>query len=154
TPTASGTFNFTFSVTDSAQQNTQKAFSLIVVPLGAPLSITTSSPLPSGIAGTSYSMQFQAAGGTGPYGWSLASGVLAQGLTLSSDGLLSGTPTAAGSVSFTIQVTDRSVPQKTASQAFSLTIINPTIPSLTLTGVPGELNPTQQQPVGLALSAP
>jgi len=155
TPNAAGTFNFTIGVTDSAQQNTQRAFSLSIVPVGTPLSITTTSPLPSGIVGTSYSTQLQATGGTGPYRWSLASGVLAQGLTLSSDGLLSGTPTTAGSVSFTIQVTDRSVPQQTANQAFSLTIVNPTnLPSLTLTGVPSQLNPTQQQPIALALSAP
>src|SRR5262249_59192437 len=102
-----------------------------------------------------YSTQFQATGGTGPYRWSLGSGVLAQGLTLSSDGLLSGTPTAAGAVTFAIQVTDSSVPQQTANQTFTLTIGNPTnLPALTLTSVPGELDPTQQQPIGLAISAP
>src|SRR5262249_13142696 len=113
TSNAAGTFNFTIAVADSAQQNAQKAFSLIIVPAGTPVSITKCSPLPSGIMGTPYSTQFQAAGGTGPYRWSLGSGVLAQGLTWSSDGLLSGTPTAAGSATFAIQVTDRSVPPQT-----------------------------------------
>src|SRR6185503_6698758 len=78
-----------------------------------------------------------------------------QGLTLSSGGLLSGTPTAVGSSNFTIQVTDTSVPQQIANQTFTLTITNPTnLPSLTLSGVPNALNPTQQQPIGLGLSAP
>jgi hypothetical protein len=154
TTNATGTFNFTIGVTDSAQQNAQKAFTLTIVAAGTPLSITTSSPLPSGTVATAYSTQFQAAGGTTPYRWAVGSGALPQGLTLSQDGLLSGTPTAPGSASFAIQVTDRSALQQTANQTFSLVIGNPTLPSLTLTSVPGELDPTQQQPIGLALSAP
>jgi hypothetical protein len=137
-----------------AQQIAQKAFSLTVVSAGSPLSITTISPLPSGIAGTGYSTDLQASGGTPPYRWSIRTGGLPQGLSLASDGVLSGVPTAAGSFSFTVQVTDSRSPQQSAEQAFTLTINNPNAPSLTLRGVPGELNPTQQVPIGLALSAP
>ena len=155
TPSAEGTFNFTIRVTDTApQQNAQKAFSLTIVPAGAPLSITTTSPLPSGIVGVRYSRDLQASGGTVPYRWSIRSGVLPQGLTLSSDGVLSGTPTSTGSSSFTVRATDSSSQPQTADQAFTMTIDNPSIPALTLTAVPGELNPTQQQPIALAVSAP
>jgi Putative Ig domain len=156
TPTAAGSFNFTVRVTDTsvAQQTAQKDFSLTIVSVGSPLSITTSSPLPSGIVGTRYSQDIQASGGTPPYRWSIRSGALPQGLTLSLDGVLSGTPTTAGSLSFIIQVTDSRSPQQSAERTFTLTINNAGLPSVTLTGVPGELLPTQQQPIGLALSAP
>jgi hypothetical protein len=154
TPTGQGSFNFTIRVTDTAEHTAQKAFTLTVVPAGAPLSITTTSPLPSGMMGTRYSRDLQASGGTPPYRWSIRSGSPPQGLTLSSDGLLSGTPTSAGSFSFTTRVTDSSSSQQTADQTFTLTIDNSNLPSLTLTGMPGELNPTQQQSIGLALAAP
>jgi len=66
--------------------------------------ITTASPLTSGIVGTSYSQTLAASGGTTPYTWSIASGSLPSGLSLSSAGVISGMPTAATSASFTAQV--------------------------------------------------
>ena len=72
----------------------------------APLSITTAS-LPGGNIGVAYSATLVAAGGTTPYTWSITAGTLPAGLTLNgSTGVISGTPTAAGSSSFTVQVTD------------------------------------------------
>jgi hypothetical protein len=68
-------------------------------------SVTTST-LPGGTVGTSYSASLAASGGTAPYTWSLSSGTLPNGLTLSSGGALGGTPTAAGTSSFTVRVTD------------------------------------------------
>ena len=50
---------------------------------------------------TSYSQSLAATGGTGPYGWSVSAGALPDGLTLSNAGLLSGTPTSAGTFNFT-----------------------------------------------------
>lgn len=49
---------------------------------------------------------FQASGGTAPYSWSVVSGTLPAGLSFSSSGELSGTPTATGSSTFTVQATD------------------------------------------------
>jgi hypothetical protein len=136
------------------QQIAQKAFSLTVVAPGSPLLITTTSPLPAGSVGIGYSQDLQAAGGTPPYRWSIRSGGLPQGLTLSPAGVLSGTPTTVGSSTFTVQVTDSRSPVQSAEGTFTLTINNPNVPSVTLTGLPGELNPTQQAPIALALSAP
>src|SRR5205814_1514696 len=61
-----------------------------------------------------------ASGGTGSYTWSLASGTLPTGLSLSSAGVLSGTPTVAGTSSFTVQATDTA--SVSGTKTFSLTI--------------------------------
>jgi len=69
--------------------------------------ITLAPPtLPAGTVGVAYSQQITASGGTGPYTFSVASGTLPAGLTLTAGGLLSGTPTTAGSSPVTIQATD------------------------------------------------
>lgn len=52
-------------------------------------------------------VQFETSGGKQPYTWTVSSGNLPDGLTLSSDGLLSGTPTQGAKIySFTVRVTD------------------------------------------------
>ena len=67
------------------------------------------SPPPGGEVGVSYSDQLTVTGGTSPFTWSVSSGSLPPGLTLDgSTGLLSGTPTTAGSYAFTVKVTDSS----------------------------------------------
>jgi len=71
----------------------------------APLAITTTT-LPGGSLGVAYTATLTATGGVAPYTWSLASGTLPTGLTLSSAGVISGTPTAAGSATFTVQCSD------------------------------------------------
>ena len=93
---------------------------------GNPLAITPGS-LTAATVGVHYQQQFSASGGTGSYTWSLASGTLPAGLTFSPSGLLSGTPTAAGTANFTVQVTDTGSNSLTAS--LSLTVIAP--PTLT-----------------------
>jgi hypothetical protein len=62
--------------------------------------------LPIGNVGVAYSQQLTASGGTGSYTFSVVGGTLPAGLTLSSGGLLSGTPTTLGSSPVTIEATD------------------------------------------------
>jgi hypothetical protein len=70
-------------------------------------SLTVSSTLPAATVGSSYSATLTVSGGTAPYGFSLASGALPAGLLLgSTTGTISGTPTATGSFSFAILVSD------------------------------------------------
>jgi large repetitive protein len=153
-PTTTGTYNFTVRVADTQQHTAQKALALTINPVANPLSITTTSPLPSGIVGTAYSQTFSASGGTTPYRWTIRSGSLPQGLTLSTDGRLSGTPSGAGSSNFTVEVTDSGLIQQTSNRAFALTISNPTtIPTMSLSGFPTAVDPTQQVPLTLILSA-
>ena len=61
---------------------------------------------PSGVVGTPYAFTFGTEGGTAPHKLSLSSGSLPPGLSLASDGKLSGTPTTAGSFSFFVEAVD------------------------------------------------
>ena len=73
-----------------------------------PISVITSS-LPTCTMGVAYSQVFMATGGIAPYTWAIISGTLPAGLSLSSSGIISGTPTAlnaVGTTSITFQVTD------------------------------------------------
>jgi hypothetical protein len=93
------------------------------------LAITTSQLSP-GTSGSNYSVSLAATGGTPGYTWSLASGSnLPTGLTLSSAGVISGTPTTTGTVSFTIGVADNGSPQETATAQESITIDSSTVPT-------------------------
>lgn len=64
--------------------------------------------------------QFTASGGTPPYSWALTSGTLPPGLGLSSDGVLSGTPTALGNFVFTVGVSDSGGAGSSASLALNI----------------------------------
>jgi hypothetical protein len=120
TPTAQGSFTFTVKVTDSTGASATSQSLTIKV---SNLAITTASPLPAGTQGAAYNLQLGASGGTPPYSWSLASGSnLPAGLTLSSTGILSGTPTAQATSSFTIVLADSESPAASVSRSFSLTI--------------------------------
>ncbi len=93
----------------------------------APLRILTAPALTAGTVGTPYSVFFTATGGTTPYTWSAITPALPPGLSLSSSGRLSGTPTTAGSYGLTVQVTDDV--KATSEQQFTLTV-GPAPPSL------------------------
>ena len=98
------------------------------------LTVTTS-VLPSGTVGEAYSTTPAAAGGTTPLTWSLSGGSLPDGLSISSGGTISGTPQAAGTFNFSVQVTDSGSPQQTATQAFSIEI-GKAAPAVTLSAAP------------------
>lgn len=104
TPTASGTSSLIFQITDSKGASLSEGLSL-TIETGP--GIFTSS-LPDGQVNSAYSQVLEAVYGSGNYtGWSITSSTLSGGLSLgSSDGIISGTPTAAGTFSFTVQVTD------------------------------------------------
>lgn len=72
----------------------------------SPALLITTSTLSAATVGSPYSATLAGTGGLGTYSWSLASGTLPAGLTLSSTGVISGTPTTAGTASITVAVTD------------------------------------------------
>jgi hypothetical protein len=140
TSTASGSFAFTVKVTDSTKPTAQtatKPFTLTVAAAVSPVTITTST-LPAGQVGVAYSTLLAASGGTTPYSWSLGSGILPAGLSLSTGGTLSGTPTTAGSFTFTIKVTDSTTPTaQTATNSLTFTAAAANDPvQITTTSVP------------------
>lgn len=75
------------------------------VNVSEPLVISTTS-LPDTVTGSAYAAKLGAAGGNGNCTWSVLSGSLPGGLSLSGTGTISGTPTTAGSFTFTVKVTD------------------------------------------------
>jgi Putative Ig domain len=87
------------------------------------LTISTSA-LATGAVGTAYSQTLTASGGTSPYVWAVASGTLPTGLTLSSAGVLGGTPTTVATVTITFRVSDASSPVVSATKALSV-MVNP-----------------------------
>lgn len=121
TPTATGTFCFTVQVSDANSWTTTKQLCITIY---APLAITTNSLL-SGTIGIAYIQTLSATGGLTPYTWAIAPGSsLPPGLTLSSTGVISGTPTSVGTYNFTVQVTD------------SLGLVATTTPPLTIVILP------------------
>ena len=76
--------------------------------------------LPAGTTTVPYSQTLTACGGPTNYSWGIISGGLPAGLSLSSSGVISGTPTTAGTTNFTVQVTNAA--SVTATQALSLVI--------------------------------
>ena len=96
--------------------------STVLTVQSASLAIGTTS-LPNGVMNVAYTTTLTASGGTLPYTWSVAGGSLPPGLTLSpNSGAISGTPTAAGTFSFKVQVRDAGNPIQTATKSLSLVI--------------------------------
>jgi hypothetical protein len=122
--TAAGSSTFTITVTDASAGDPPASQQLTIVV--SSLAITTTSPLPPGTVGTLYDspgLQFTASGGTGNDTWTVATGsTLPAGLSLSSAGLLSGTPTAGGTFTFGITATDSAIPPAVVTTTFTLVI--------------------------------
>lgn len=126
TPSTGGTSTFTVKVTDSSvgtpggPQSAQQSFSIAIAGL---LSVPAAN-LPNGRLGSAYSTLLPVAGGTPPLTWSIYSGDLPTGLLLQQNtGVISGTPTQAGTFSFQVYVVDSSPTQQFfTSPTFTITI--------------------------------
>lgn len=120
TPTVSGTFTFTLTVTDSTPSPAAQASRSYALTINAATLVLAQPTLPAAVRGTAYNQVLTASGGIAPYRYSIASGALPAGLTLASDGTLSGTPTVQGTSSFTIAVADAG--NASATQAYTFTV--------------------------------
>ncbi len=119
TPTASCTCTFNVRVVDSSVQ--QEAASASLTLSVVKFAVATKA-IPNGEKNASYTTTLATQGGIGPYRWSLVSGSLPAGVTLSRSGTLSGDPKATGTYHFTLQVKDSSSPALIAKRSLSLTI--------------------------------
>jgi hypothetical protein len=119
-PVATNTFTSGWSYfTDSQWTNYHNRFYRLRTANPASLQVTTTS-LPNGTNGLAYSQQLSAIYGQLPYSWSLISGSLPSGLTLATNGVISGAPTTNGPFNFTVKVTDAL--SATATQPLMLTV--------------------------------
>jgi hypothetical protein len=122
TPTKAGSYGpYVFKLED-ADDDIAQSSGLTIKIASSSLSVTTTS-LPNGAVGTTYSGKLTATGGTSPYSWLLTSGgPLPPGLTLNIDGTISGTPTTAGSYGpYVFTVTDSATTTAQSGQ-FSITV--------------------------------
>jgi hypothetical protein len=125
TPTASGTFSFVLSLQDTSTPTPTLAFRALTLTIAVPLVINTTS-LNDGVVGFAYNQTLSSTGGNSNFTWSVFSGALPPGLTLSSAGLISGAPAGpAGTASFTVQVQDTGTPQQTKTQPLTIRIASP-----------------------------
>lgn len=118
TPNQLGLNSFTIRVTDSSQNSSDKDLTIRIVD---PLLITTTS-LPNTNLKSSYDQQLLASGGDpATRAWTLASGRLPSGLSLSSNGLISGRSNKRGSFTFTVRVSD-SVATPPSTMTFTIVV--------------------------------
>ncbi len=120
TPTASGTFAFTIEATDNSTGTgpfaAQQAYTLTVQAPALALALVT----PEITFGDGIDQTLQVTGGTAPYTFTVVDGALPPGVALSTAGVLSGTPTAAGRFDATLEVRDAN--GFTAQQAIEIVV--------------------------------
>jgi hypothetical protein len=86
-----------------------------------PLTIVDEPLLPLD-AGVEFHMLLHASGGVAPYVWSVASGDLPEGITLTAEGLLAGRPTKPGAFTFTLKVEDSGRPGHSINKEFKAVV--------------------------------
>jgi large repetitive protein len=110
TPSTAANYSFTVKVTGCGGGTSQRSYKIVIQTASSGgIGITTTS-LPNGTFGTAYSAVVKAAGSCTPYKWAISSGSLPAGITAKASSTttslnLTGTPTTAGTYSFTLKVT-------------------------------------------------
>jgi len=135
--TVNGPLNYSFSVqTNNGIVNLNQAIKQNFTATFLPLQVTSVTGT-FGTHGVAYSQQLTAAYGQPPYNWSLISGSLPSGLSLTTNGLISGTPTNNGTFNFTVKVTDAlsamATQANTVTVAGLFVVLQPTNNSVTAT---------------------
>src|SRR5262249_23196379 len=121
TPSSFGTFTAVLQAQDSwsSSRVVTGAMTITVAPSALVVMTTT---LPAAGYRTTYQATLSASGGTGLTSWTLARRALPAGLTLSSNGSISGSPTGIGTFAFTVRATDAGWSGNTALQPLAITV--------------------------------
>ena len=122
TPTQTGSFPITVTATDANSCTGSQSLTLVIA--CPPIDLAPSN-LPGGTVGTSYTQSVTASSGIAPYTYEVTSGALPTGLTLSSGGLLAGSPLVPGTFDFTVTATDAN--RCAGSRAYTVGVVCPTI---------------------------
>ena len=131
-PLAAATSAFTVTLTDSAAKAGTARQALSVRVVAPPALTVTTSLLPGATEKAPYSQALAASGGVSPYTWSITAGALPAGLRVNpATGGLEGTPSTAGTSTFTVQVADSAAgTQAKATKAFTINVARLTQVSL------------------------
>ena len=131
TPLQPGTFSVVALVQDAGRPSISTVQTLQLKVTVQPLVLNAGTPA-AGAVGQSYAFQMNASGGMQQYAWSLTSGNLPAGLTMSSTtGLISGKPTAAGTYNFGVSLKDGSAPAQLQTAAVTISVTAPPPPFTT-----------------------
>lgn len=144
-PVENGSFTFTVTATDANDFTGERDYTLTI---DAPEIVVAIPDLPDGKVNTDYGpVSLSASGGTEPYAFDLVSGTLPEGMTLTADGTLWGTPTQDGEFAATVRATDAYGFEGTADAALEVEAPNlPVARNHTLevmAGTSGSLDLTQ-----------
>ena len=135
TPTVAGNYNIILDAVDSRSFAATKQLSLTITGGAPKITINNTSPLPAATVGRAYNQTLSAGGGTAPYRWAAGQGFPSFFTLNATTGVISGTPTASGTATFPIQVSDSANLSTTTN--FTITI-NPA--ALSITTVPPLFN--------------
>lgn len=120
TPTLAETQTFAVKATDgSAAVSAARTLSITVI-ANAPVIMNVA--LPAGVVNQPYAVQFTNSGGSAPFVWDLVAGTVPSGLSLSSSGVLSGTPLSSSTSEIVVRVTDNLA--QTDSNPYTLQVID------------------------------
>ncbi|WP_157555993.1 DUF7507 domain-containing protein [Herbidospora yilanensis] len=122
--TAGASYTFTVAAVNAAGTGSPSTVSATVTPNANPR--LTFGPPPGGQVNVAYNVPLTMTGGTAPTTWSISAGSPPPGVTLNpSTGLLSGTPTSAGTYDFTVRIVDAGGQSDT--RAATVTIVPPPV---------------------------
>jgi uncharacterized protein YhjY with autotransporter beta-barrel domain len=141
--TSVGTSNFTITATDNGASGAGAPFVVsgnYTLTVSPPVIGFDQTSLPTATVGLPYSQTISASGGLAPYSYAVTAGALPAGVNLSGGGVLSGTPTAGGSFTFTVTAADASgAPGPySAARQFTLSVNAPAVILPTTTLTPGQ----------------